>query len=69
MPIALIIPLIQAGLELAKTILDGIPARQRAATALAWFWAWWPLMRLAIPAEQAAMIETEMKKVTIEGGK
>jgi hypothetical protein len=67
MPIALILPLIQTGLELAKTILDGIPPKQRAATALAWFWAWWPLMKIAIPPEQAAMIETEMKKATIGG--
>ncbi len=59
------LPLIQAALEIVKIILQGIPEKQRSVTALAWFWAWWPLMKLVIPKEQADVIEKAMKGIVI----
>jgi hypothetical protein len=59
------VPLIQAGLDIFKMILAGIPEKQQAATALAGFWAFWPLLKLPIPKEQADAIEQAMKGIVL----
>ena len=59
------LPLIQAGLDIFKMILAGIPEKQQAATALSCFWAFWPLMKMPIPKEQADLIEKAMKEIVL----
>lgn len=38
--------LIEWGLRLACLILEGVPVEARRATAMAWFWGTWPLLKL-----------------------
>ena len=51
--------------KLIDTILEGIPKEQRQITALSMFWSFWPLTKMSIPPEQAAIIEEAMKKIKI----
>lgn len=51
--------------KLIDTILDGIPKEQRQVTAISLFWTFWPLTKISIPADQAAIIEEAMKKIKI----
>lgn len=59
-------PLIPLGileqvLKLVNTLIEGIPAEQRRATAIAWFWLWWPVAKLWLTDEQEKQIEAIIK--------
>ena len=48
---------IEWALRLACLIIEGIPPEQRRATAIAWFWMWWPVGKLWLNEEQRKQIE------------
>lgn len=57
MPLAVI----EWALRLACLIIEGIPPEQRRATAIAWFWMWWPIGKLWLKEEQRKQVEEIMK--------
>lgn len=62
-----LIPLITAALQLANTILEGIPLQERQAQARVWWLTWWPItkswLKLAgIPDEEIRQVEEMTKK-------
>jgi hypothetical protein len=54
---------IEWGLRLAVLLIEGVPAEQRRASAVQWFWMWWPLTKLSLPKEQREQIEQMMKSI------
>ena len=52
---------IEMALRLACLILEGIPIEQRRATALQWFWTWWPITKGTLPKDVQEQIEKIMK--------
>lgn len=62
-----LIPLITAALQLANTILEGIPLQERQAQARVWWLTWWPItkswLKLAgISDEEIRQVEEMTKK-------
>lgn len=53
---------IEAVCRLVTTILEGIPVEQRRATALSWFWMWWPVTKRFLNKEQQEQIERIMQE-------
>jgi hypothetical protein len=61
-----IIPLITAALQLANTLLEGIPIQDRQAQARVWFLASWPITKgwlklSGVGEEQIRQVEEMMK--------
>jgi len=54
---------VEAALRLACLIIEGIQVEQRRATALQWFWMWWPLTKGLLKADQQKQIEEIMGEV------
>lgn len=57
---------IEQGLKLANTLLEGIPAEVRMANAKIWFFLWWPigkriLARGGADAAELAEIENNVR--------
>ena len=54
-------------LRLICLLIEGVPIEQRRATAVAWFWMWWPLVKGAIKnKDHQAQIESLMNSVKTE---
>lgn len=54
--------LIEQALKLATLLIEGIPPAQRQATAITWFWMWWPVAKLWLKPEQEKQIEALMRQ-------
>lgn len=54
---------IELALRLSILILEGIPAEQRQAQAIAWFWLWWPVLKLGLSDSQERQILAVMEKI------
>lgn len=50
-------------LRLICLLIEGIPPEQRRATAITWFWMWWPMAKWWLNKEQETQIEAIMKGV------
>lgn len=50
-------------LRLVVLLIEGIPPEQRRATAIAWFWMWWPVTKLWLKKEQQDQIEQIMNSI------
>ena len=62
-----LIPLITEALQLANTILEGIPLQERQAQARVWWLTWWPItknwLKLAgVSDEEIRQVEEMAKK-------
>ena len=44
-------------------LIEGIPPEQRRASAIAWFWMWWPLAKLWLKKEQEEQILAVMNLI------
>ncbi len=54
--------IIEYALKLACLILEGIPVEQRRASAVQWFWMWWPLTKNMLKPEQQKQVEEIMQE-------
>lgn len=54
---------IEWALRLICLIIEGVPIEQRRATAMQWFYIWWPLGKLLVPKEYHTQIESIMKNI------
>lgn len=55
---------IEWALRLVVLLIEGIPPEQRQATALIWFWMWWPIGKLWVKDEAVRnQIEDIMTKI------
>lgn len=58
--------LLEQAIKLIILLIEGIPPEQRRATAIAWFWMWWPAAKLFLRTEQEQQIEAIMNKIPKE---
>ncbi|MGH2360053.1 MAG: hypothetical protein ACRDGM_05865 [bacterium] len=54
---------IEWALRLVVLLIEGIPPAQRAATAVTWFWMWWPVAKLWLTKDQEEKIEKIMDQI------
>lgn len=54
---------VEWALRLVCLLIEGTPMEQRRATALQWFWMWWPVTKGLLKPEQQKQIEDVMKGV------
>lgn len=65
---------IEWGLRLVCLLIEGIPPAQRIATAIVWFWMWWPVGKLWVKDKDTReqverimkSIQAEQEKVSVE---
>lgn len=50
-------------LRLVVLLLEGIPAEQRRATAIIWFWMWFPIGKWWLNADQQKQILEIMNSI------
>lgn len=54
---------VEWALRLVCLLIEGTPIEQRQATALQWFWMWWPVTKGLLKPEQQKQIEDVMQGV------
>ena len=59
---------IEWGLRLIVLLIEGIPPELRRASALSWYYAWWPIVKIGLNKEQREQIEKIMIDVTAAPG-
>lgn len=48
-------------LRIVILLLEGVPVEMRRATAIQWFWTWWPLGKRLLKKEYQGEVEAAMK--------